>query len=440
MTDDTTPTDGPTRTTDWPPADGSHPLADRLATHALSLETTDPTADLTDLESFADRLRDARVVGLGEATHGTREFFRLKHRLVRLLVEELDYRLFALEANFSETLAIDDYVVHGEGDPTAALDGIYFWTWDTEELLALVEWLRAFNEGRPLDDRVRFYGVDAQFTAGPAAALVDFFADRDPAVLDAHRETLETLAEEGIEVDEAPTEVAESRLAAAERLVETLDDWFERETAGDDRPVALARRHLRILEQTVESARLGREDGLEAKARQRDRAMADNLGWILDHEPHDRVAVWAHDAHLQRDARDEHWGTGTPMGAYLAERYGDDYYAVGFDFADGEFQALDASADNDLRACSLGPPPEDAATRLFASVDDPLWFLDFDAVTDDERLADYFAEPRAVRSLGAIYDPDDEHDRLHDEFRLPLAFDGLVFVAETTRAQPVERD
>ncbi|WP_436907628.1 erythromycin esterase family protein [Halosimplex marinum] len=443
MTDDTTTdraTDGESTADDWLPADATHPLADRLAAHTIPIDTTDPADDPDDLAPVTDRLADARVVGLGEATHGTREFFRLKHRLVRLLVEELDYRLFALEANFTETLAIDEYVVHGRGDPKEALDGIYFWTWDTREVLALVEWLCEFNEGRPLGDRVRFYGVDAQFTAGPAGALLDFFDDRDADWPTEHRETLSALASDGLDVDEAPAEVDEPRLAAAEETVAALDGWFEREaTAGDERAFALHRRHLRTLEQTIESARAGRDEGLQAKARRRDRAMAENLSWALDREPHDRVAVWGHSAHVQRDGRDEHWGTGTPMGAHLADRYGDDYYALGFDFAGGQFRALDVSEGHELRACSLGPPPEDAATRLFAAVDDPPWFLDFDDV-DDERLADYFECERPVRSVGAIYDPEDEHDRLHDEFRLPLAFDGLVFVAGTTPARPVERE
>jgi erythromycin esterase len=104
-------------------------LAGRLTERTATLATTDPAVDLTDLAPVSDALANARVVGLGEATHGTREFFQLKHRLVRYLVMEHGYRLFGLEANFSETLALDRYVVHGEGSPRDALRGIYFWTW-----------------------------------------------------------------------------------------------------------------------------------------------------------------------------------------------------------------------------------------------------------------------------------------------------------------------
>jgi erythromycin esterase len=461
MTDDTTATDAQTAGSDtgaidWLDDDSLDPaLVQRLSKRTVPLETTDPDAPLAGLAPLADRLRDVRVVGLGEATHGTREFFRLKHRILRLLVEQLDYRLFALEANFSETLAIDEYVVHGRGDPRDALEGIYFWTWDTEEVLALIEWLREFNDGRSVEDCVRFYGIDAQFTAGPAAALTDFLADRDPDLTDEHRVTLAYLVGERLTTDGATDAAVESRLADARGLIDDADDWFdaklgdrgtgdgEADGADDADTIALHRRHLRALEQAVEVKRARHEEDIEALGRRRDHAMAENLSWILDHEPHDRVAVWAHDAHVQRDHRNEHWGDGRPMGAHLHDRYGDDYYALGFDFADGEFQAIGPAEDGDgreLRACSLGAPPADAATRLFAAVDEPVWFLDFDGAVADDRLADWFDAERAVRSVGAVYDPDDEHDRLHDAFRLPLAFDGLLFVRETERARPIERE
>jgi erythromycin esterase len=462
MTDDTTPTDdaptdertAPNGSTDeaWPRADESlRPLADRLAERVVRLDGTDPAADLDDLAPLEDTLADARIVGLGEATHGTREFFQLKHRLIRFLVERLDYRLVAMEANFAETLAIDEYVVHGRGDPRGALDGIRFWTWDTEEVLALIEWLRAFNEGRPVEDRVRFYGIDAQFTGASAEALRKFFAERDPALLDEHGEGLEVLVEERIDVDwesidgdddDGATGETNERLERAERTVDAMRTWFDDRDLTDD-AVALHRQHVRALAGALAHKRGAHENDMRAAIDERDRAMAETLAWALAHFSHDRAAVWAHDEHLQRTTRETRFGTAPSLGSRLADRYGDDYYAVGFDFADGEFQAIGPSEggdDRELRPCSLGPPPEDAATRLFATVDDSVWFLDFEAATADERLADYLDTERPVRSLGAIYDPDDEHGRLHDSYRLPGAFDALVFVEETSRARPIARE
>ena len=113
----------------------------------------------------------ARVVALGEATHGTREFFQLKHRMLEFLVEEMGFRVFAIEANWPECLAINDYVLHGEGDPEEALAGIYFWTWNTEEVLELIEWMRRYNADPAHEQKLKFYGVDMQYTVGAASAI-----------------------------------------------------------------------------------------------------------------------------------------------------------------------------------------------------------------------------------------------------------------------------
>src|SRR5690349_2165009 len=74
-----------------------------------------------------------------------RGFFQLKHRLLEFLVTELAFAIFGIEANYPECLRVNDYVLHGKGDPAEALAGTRFWTWDTEEVLALIEWMRSWN-------------------------------------------------------------------------------------------------------------------------------------------------------------------------------------------------------------------------------------------------------------------------------------------------------
>ena len=78
---------------------------------------------------LVDMVGDAHLVALGEATHGTREFFQLKHRILELLVRERGFNVFAIEATMPEAFAVNDYVLTGRGDPAKALAGLYFWTW-----------------------------------------------------------------------------------------------------------------------------------------------------------------------------------------------------------------------------------------------------------------------------------------------------------------------
>lgn len=250
-----------------------------LQEYARPLQTTDPTPDFHDLKPLAETLEDATVIGLGEATHGTREFFRMKDRIIRYLVTEAGLRLFALEANFSETLAINNYVTTGAGDPLDALAGIYFWTWDTEEVLALIEWLRGFNEDRPSGDQVRFYGIDMQYTAGPARAIRDYLADEDPELRARYVETLDRLADMGPAADaDLEAEPLEDAREFVDILRTRLDEGkaMSSDDSTDARDV-LIDQHCRTLEQALRSLCALRDDNLETKIQFRDRSMAENI-------------------------------------------------------------------------------------------------------------------------------------------------------------------
>ena len=103
---------------------------------------------------------DARIVSLGEATHGTREFFQLKHRMLEFLATQMGFTIFSIEANMPEAYRLNDYVLNGKGDPVKLIKGMYFWTWDTQEVLDMVLWMREFNKSGK--GRVEFTGFDMQ--------------------------------------------------------------------------------------------------------------------------------------------------------------------------------------------------------------------------------------------------------------------------------------
>jgi erythromycin esterase-like protein len=149
-----------------------------LDQHLVPLDGADPTLDLQDLAPLADSIGDARVVGLGESTHGTREHFQLKHRLVRYLVEEHGFDIFAIEAGTPEAHRLDAYVLGGEGDPRELIAGMYFWTWNTEEVLAMVEWMREHNARS--EHKIHFTGFDMQTPDVAAAEVVAFVERVDP--------------------------------------------------------------------------------------------------------------------------------------------------------------------------------------------------------------------------------------------------------------------
>ena len=137
--------------------------AEWLRANAIPFETTEPGSGFEDLMPLKEIIGDARIVALGEATHGTHEFFQMKHRLIEFLVEEMGFNVFAIEANWPEANLVNDYVRTCEGDEAALLAGLYFWTWNTQEVLDMIRWMCAHNQDPGDAPEISFAGFDMQF-------------------------------------------------------------------------------------------------------------------------------------------------------------------------------------------------------------------------------------------------------------------------------------
>lgn len=131
-----------------------------LEENTFPLLTVAPEEPFQDLEFLRTIMNGKRIVALGEATHGTREFFLMKHRLIEFLVYEMGFNLFAIEAGEPACSVINRYVLEGKGDPLEAVLGFEYWTWRTEEVLDLVKWMRAYNSSSEVPCKLKFFGID----------------------------------------------------------------------------------------------------------------------------------------------------------------------------------------------------------------------------------------------------------------------------------------
>jgi len=137
-------------------------LTNEIKKALFPISSLSASAPFDDLRPLGKLLKDTRVVGVGEATHGTSEFCTMKHRLFRYLVEEQGFTVFGLEASMPDCIAMDDYVLNGKGDPKAAVINQGFWTWSTQEMLDLIEWMRAYNLDPKHKKKLRVIGFDMQ--------------------------------------------------------------------------------------------------------------------------------------------------------------------------------------------------------------------------------------------------------------------------------------
>lgn len=399
--------------------------------HIVPLRTADPAAPLDDLAPLRGIIGDARIVGLGEPTHGTREAFQTKHRLIRFLVDEMNFSIFSIEANMPEAFALNDYVIEGRGDPGELIRGMYFWTWQTEEVLALVEWMRSWNEANPPSTgrpRLRFTGFDMQTPHVAWQNTFDFLKAHAPDLAESNAnlltqiETLMQAARPGAVRDPAFDVESVTRAAAAlhQTLIERRAELSEK--AGAE-AVGWAIQNARVVTQAVALYAAVIADP-SSMFNTRDGSMAENVEWLAQAFPGERIVLWAHNGHVSRA---EFMGM-RPMGMNLAKAFGSDYLAVGFSTSGGTYTAMTSGDWKVTQGNPLVPPPDRSIEQVFSDAGVPMGILD---IRDAARFP-WSREPRPMRSIGAMVTEQQFYDCLVGDM-----FDIVVHIEETSSSVPL---
>ncbi len=280
---------------------------------AYPLHSVELVADTSDLEPLDAIIGDASIVGLGDATHGTHEFFTLRLRLVDYLVRRHGFTALSLEAPFPIVERINAYVQGGPGNPRAVLaelhDRLFYLFWDVEELLAVIEWMRDYNAHRGEAPAIGIAGSDIYDETGGVAGVLDYLRRVDPAAAaNAEREYACALAGNRNGLCRLAAEGVRDALAARQDGTRDFDN------ALHHADVVLQFFHPQIYEP-------------------RERSMATNLLWVRDHRG--RVIHWAHQEHVGK--LPSTYARGITMGTILAEQLGEDYVAIGTLTGSGTF-------------------------------------------------------------------------------------------------------
>jgi len=403
-------------------------VEDWIRAHAVRVSTCAPGYGFSDMMSLEKIIGKARVVALGEATHGTHEFFQFKRRMLEFLVTKMGFTAFAIEASFPESQAVNSYVLSGKGDPAKALSGMYFWTWDTQEILDMIRWMRSYNEDPAHLKKVKFYGFDMQFTQEAVPSVIDYLRKVDPMFAPKAEKALSPLAgsQARLTYPKLPRIEREVTDAAVTDLLKRFDerrsDYIAR---SSEEAWALARQNIVIISQAKELY-VGRLSSI------RDRAMANNIEWILDQEgPGGRIMVWAHNRHVSMDGDALYHS----VGSILKEDLGEDLCVIGFAFDKGSFQAVDSLVGRGLHGFSVAASPEGTLNAALARARIPLFVLDLRQVPAAGTVGAWWRAKHKERSIGATFNKSSP-----DLFwwrACPLKeYDALFFVEDTMAARP----
>lgn len=434
------------RQTSAPPT-GAATEIDRVRAGAVAVNE-----DANAYDALITAIGSARIVLLGEASHGTHEFYRDRAFITETLIAEAGFSAVAVEADWPDAYRINRYV-RGASDDDTATDALEdfgrfpTWMWRNTDVVAFVEWLRAHNETQPVDRRTGFYGIDLYSLRTSIQAVLGYLSKVDPDAARVARARYACFDQFGDEPQSYGYATQSGRDASCEQQVITqLVDMQRRRAEYASRDGRIARDDFFYAEQNARLVRNAEQyyrtmfRGRNESWNLRDRHMADTLTALLRFldQPRSpsRVIVWAHNSHLGDARATEMAARGElNVGQLMRERFGADVVSIGFTTYGGTVTAA-SDWDEPAERKTVRPALPGSYERLFHDTGIPRFLL---PLRDDANLSRALATPRLERAIGVIYRPDTERGSHYFHARLPSQFDFVLHFDRTTALEPLER-
>ena len=408
-------------------------------------EAAEPLPDIEDpaFAALFDRYADARVVLLGEASHGTSEFYRARAAITRRLVERHGFSIVALEADWPDAATLDRIVRHrgrreGEEEAFARFPT---WMWRNREFDAFVRWLHGHNEGLEPEQMAGLFGLDLYNLSASMRAVIDYLESVDPALAAEARERYECLAPFSrdpaqygrLAMSSGYAFCRDQTVAVLKELLEKRlqlaaqdgEEWLD--AAANARLVKNAEAYYRVMY-------LGTEDSWNL----RDTHMFETLCALLDdRDPDSKAVVWAHNSHIG-DARFTEMGMARGeinIGQLAKEKFGDKVHCIGFGTHNGTVAAAD-EWDGHMKVKRVRPSLDGSYERLSLDSGQGRFLLDL-RDGENRRVSALLEEPHLERFIGVIYRPETERWSHYSQAILPHQFDGWVWFDETEAVTPL---
>jgi erythromycin esterase-like protein len=402
------------------------------------------------LRPLVERLRDARVVLIGEATHGTHEFYRTRAELSKLLILEHGFNLIAVEADWPDAYRVNRWVrgASEEREPKAALDDFTRfprWMWRNTDIVEFIRWLRDYNAARSVGERIGFYGLDLYSLHRSIESVLGYLTKVDPGAAGRARARYGCFEMFGEDPQSYGymTSLGISRDCEDEVTAQLVDlqrralEYAQRDgrIAADEYFFAEQNARLITNAETYYRAMFaGRAESWNI----RDRHMMETLDALLHYVGQtsrtSRAVVWAHNSHLG-DARatDMARGGELNLGQLVRERFARHVWLVGFTTHMGTVTAA-RNWDEPAERRRVRPSLPGSYERLFHESGIKHFFV----ILRDEAASGVLREPRLERAIGVIYRPETERASHYFRARLSDQFDAVLHINETSALQPLE--
>ncbi len=385
-----------------------------LKTNAIPFNSTEPNNSFEDLRSLTQIVGNARIVALGEATHGTHEFFQMKYRMLKFLIEEMGFTTFAIEANEPEANLINEYIHTGKGDPKELLKGLHFWTWNTQEVLDMIQWMRAYNENPENISKISFFGFDMQYDQMARDNVTHYLQQVDP-------QAIEQLSENYTCFPRPSTDCTQKFQTVYDWINQHQTDYIIKSSLEE---FTQALHNARILVQYADLNKYNPTTDADYSYK-RDQYMAENVIWLLEQAgPDTKIVLWAHNGHVGTFGEN----SSLSMGDYLRKRYGQQMIIFGILFYQGSFNAY---GEKNLQVFQVDLPPTNSYEYYFYSTGLPGFLLDLRSIKAASPETEWFFTNHPFRMIGSGYDPHDSRSNFIVAI-LKKVFDVIIYIQDTS--------
>ncbi|WP_043310680.1 erythromycin esterase family protein [Pseudomonas sp. ML96] len=419
-----------------------HPPRSDGALIQLLRHSAEPLPDF-DAEEFGvpfSRYGDARVVLIGEASHGTSEFYRARAAITRRLIEQHGFNVVAIEGDWPDAARIDRHVRHQDSPgENAVFTRFPSWMWRNHETLEFVRWLHQHNATLAADERVEFRGLDIYSLRASMEAVLGYLDDSDPAQAAQARQRYACLtpwqddpASYGERVEWGGKDSCEA--AVIEQLGELL--WARLESLERDDGLFDAAQNARVVRAAEQYYRLMYRASASSW-NLRDNHMFDTLKQVLKHRGRGaKAVVWAHNSHIgDAAATAMGWRGEFNLGQLCRIGWGDDAVLIGMGTDRGEVAAAD-DWGGALQIKPVLPSRPDSWEQRFLHAGLPAALVDWRGA-GKATLRHALSEPLLQRAIGVIYRPQTELRSHYYEAVLGEQFDAYLWFESTTAISPL---
>src|SRR5436190_10806858 len=403
----------------------------------------EPRPELDDraLGQLFDRFAKRRVILLGEASHGTSEFYRARAAITKRLIDEHGFTIVAVEADWPDAAAVDRYVRHRPARSGAEPPFQRFptWMWRNTDVDAFLDWMRVHNDNVKPERRTGFYGLDLYNMSGSISAVLEYLDKVDPGAAAVARERYACLTPWQKEPSTYGRAVlTEGYRKCEQAVIDQCRELLQRRleyAAQDGESFLDAAQNARLIASAERYYRIMYYGGAESW-NLRDTHMFETLEHLLEAAgPQSKAIVWAHNSHIG-DARYTEMGAVREelnIGQLCRERFGDQAALIGFGTHIGTVAAA-SDWGGDMEVKRVRPSHRDSYERVCHDANVPRFLLDLGR---DQALRRRLLEPRLERFIGVIYRPDTELMSHYANASLPQQFDAYIWFDETSAVTPL---